>query len=251
MAKIIAVANHKGGVGKTTSCVNVGAALAKAGRSVLLVDVDPQANLTSSLTDENVVTASVYNAMKQVAEKKPAELPIIPISENLDIVPSNINLTGIDMELGGIIAREQILRRLLSPIRGKYDYIFIDCPPSLGLITINALTAADSVIITMCAETLPLRGLAMLDNMIEDIAESLNPALHVSGIIIAKYNRRKLDNAVIETIRTKYGDRVYNTFIRNNVALAEAPTFRQSVLDYAPGSNGAKDYTQLANEIDK
>ena len=245
MAKIIAVANHKGGVGKTTSCVNVGAALARAGRRVLLVDVDPQANLTSCLMDESSINVSVYDAMQGTAA-----LPIMAISDNLDIVPAHINLTRSDMEFSTKIARESILKKLLAGIRNNYDYILIDCPPSLGLVTINALTAADSVIITMCAETLPLRGLVMLDDMIADIAESINPSLHVSGIIIAKYNRRKLDNAVIEAIRGKYGDNVYPTFIRNCVALAEAPTYRKSVLDYAPTSNGAKDYIALANEID-
>lgn len=244
MARIIAIANHKGGVAKTTSCVNIAAALAKMGRRVLLVDVDPQANLTSSFTDESKIEASIYDAMKGDAA------PIMNIGDNLDLIPSHIDLAGADMVFSNKIAREQILRNILDEIKGNYDYIIIDTPPALGLVTINALTAAQSVIISICAETLPLRGLVMLDEMIGDIARSINRGLHVSGIIIAKYNRRKLDNAVIDAIREKYGDKIFKTFVRTCVAAAEAPTYRQSVLDYAPDSNAAADYMALAREID-
>lgn len=245
MAKIIAIANHKGGVAKTTSCVNIAAALAKMGRRVLLVDVDPQANLTSSFTDESKIEASIYDAMKG------APVPIMHIMENLDLIPSHIDLAGADMVFSNKIAREQILKIILDELKENYDYIIIDTPPALGLVTINALTAADSVIISICAETLPLRGLVMLDEMIGDIAQSINKGLHVSGIIIAKYNRRKLDNAVIDAIRAKYGDKIFKTYIRTGVAAAEAPTYRQSVLDYAPNSTVAEDYRALAKEIDE
>lgn len=244
MARIIAIANHKGGVAKTTSCVNIAAALAKMGRRVLLVDVDPQANLTSSFTDESKIEASIYDAMKGGAT------PIMNIGDNLDLIPSHIDLAGADMVFSNKIAREQILRNILDEIKGNYDYIIIDTPPALGLVTINALTAAHSVIISICAETLPLRGLVMLDEMIGDITRSINRGLHVSGIIIAKYNRRKLDNAVIDAIREKYGDKIFKTYVRTCVAAAEAPTYRQSVLDYAPDSNAAADYMALAREID-
>ena len=244
MARIIAIANHKGGVAKTTSCVNIAAALAKMGRRVLLVDVDPQANLTSSFTDESKIEASIYDAMKG----DPA--PIMKIGDNLDLIPSHIDLAGADMVFSNKIAREQILRNILDEIKENYDYIIIDTPPALGLVTINALTAAQSVIISICAETLPLRGLVMLDEMISDIARSINRGLHVSGIIIAKYNRRKLDKAVIDAIREKYGDKIFKTYVRTCVAAAEAPTYRQSVLDYAPDSNAAADYMALAREID-
>lgn len=244
MARIIAIANHKGGVAKTTSCVNIAAALAKMGRRVLLVDVDPQANLTSSFTDESKIEASIYDAMKG----DPA--PIMNIGDSLDLIPSHIDLAGADMVFSNKIAREQILRNILDEIKENYDYIIIDTPPALGLVTINALTAAQSVIISICAETLPLRGLVMLDEMIGDIARSINRGLHVSGIIIAKYNRRKLDNAVIDAIREKYGDKIFKTYVRTCVAAAEAPTYRQSVLDYAPDSNAAADYMALAREID-
>lgn len=244
MARIIAIANHKGGVAKTTSCVNIAAALAKMGRRILLVDVDPQANLTSSFTDESKIEASIYDAMKGDAA------PIMNIGDNLDLIPSHIDLAGADMVFSNKIAREQILRNILDEIKENYDYIIIDTPPALGLVTINALTAAQSVIISICAETLPLRGLVMLDEMIGDIARSINRGLHVSGIIIAKYNRRKLDNAVIDAIREKYGDKIFKTYVRTCVAAAEAPTYRQSVLDYAPDSNAAADYMALAREID-
>lgn len=244
MARIIAIANHKGGVAKTTSCVNIAAALAKMGRRILLVDVDPQANLTSSFTDESKIEASIYDAMKG----DPA--PIMNIGDNLDLIPSHIDLAGADMVFSNKIAREQILRNILDEIKENYDYIIIDTPPALGLVTINALTAAQSVIISICAETLPLRGLVMLDEMISDIARSINRGLHVSGIIIAKYNRRKLDKAVIDAIREKYGDKIFKTYVRTCVAAAEAPTYRQSVLEYAPDSNAAADYMALAREID-
>lgn len=244
MANIIAIANHKGGVAKTTSCVNIAAALAKMGRKVLIVDADPQANLTSSFTDESKIEVSIYDAMKGAAT------PVMHVADNLDLIPSNIDLAGADIVFGSKIAREQILKKVLDKLRSGYDYIFIDTPPSLGLVTINALTAADSVIISICAETLPLRGLVMLDEMIGDIAQSINKKLHVSGIIVAKYGRRKLDKAVIEAIRAKYGDKIYKTYVRNCVAAAEAPTYRQSVLDYAPNSTVAYDYRELAKEID-
>lgn len=234
----------QGGVAKTTSCVNIAAALAKMGRRILLVDVDPQANLTSSFTDESKIEASIYDAMKG----DPA--PIMNIGDNLDLIPSHIDLAGADMVFSNKIAREQILRNILDEIKENYDYIIIDTPPALGLVTINALTAAQSVILSICAETLPLRGLVMLDEMISDIARSINRGLHVSGIIIAKYNRRKLDKAVIDAIREKYGDKIFITYVRTCVAAAEAPTYRQSVLDYAPDSNAAADYMALAREID-
>lgn len=234
----------QGGVAKTTSCVNIAAALAKMGRRILLVDVDPQANLTSSFTDESKIEASIYDAMKG----DPA--PIMNIGDNLDLIPSHIDLAGADMVFSNKIAQEQILRNILDEIKENYDYIIIDTPPALGLVTINALTAAQSVILSICAETLPLRGLVMLDEMISDIARSINRGLHVSGIIIAKYNRRKLDKAVIDAIREKYGDKIFKTYVRTCVAAAETPTYRQSVLDYAPDSNAAADYMALAREID-
>ena len=181
---------------------------------------------------------------------KGVPVPVMHIADNLDLIPSHIDLAGADMVFSNKIAREQILRNILDDIKDAYDYIFIDTPPALGLVTINALTAAHSVIISICAETLPWRGLVMLDEMIGDIARSINRGLHVSGIIIAKYNRRKLDNAVIDAIRAKYGDKIFKTFVRTCVAAAEAPTYRQSVLDYAPDSNAAADYMALAKEID-
>lgn len=243
MAKIIAVANHKGGVAKTTSCANIGAALAKKGYKTLLVDMDAQANLTSSFMDEGLVETSVYDAMKG------AKLPIISIGENLELVPAHIDLAGADIVFSSKLAREQILKKLLARVSNDYSYILIDTPPSLGLLTINALTAAEGVIIPICAETLPLRGLVMLDEMIGDISSSINPDLHIEGIVITKYVRRKLDMTVIETLQSKYGDKVFKTYIRTCVAAAEAPTFHQSVLDYAPISTVAKDYEALAEEI--
>lgn len=244
MTKIIAIANHKGGVGKTTTTANLGAALALMGKRVLLVDIDPQQNLTSSLMDESQVEVSVYDAIKGGTP-----LPIIVVADNLHLVPADITLAGAEIELATRIARERILKTLLDEVSNNYDYILIDCPPSLGILTMNALTASTDLYLPLTGEALPLRGLAMLDDVVAEIKRTINPAIDVSGVILTRYNNRRLNNVVLDAIQERYGGRLFDTRIRENISIAEAPLAHQSIFDYAPDSNGAKDYRSLAVEV--
>lgn len=246
MTKIIAITNHKGGVGKTTTTANLGAALALLGKRVLLIDCDSQQNLTSSLMDESKVEQSIYDSMRDGAT-----LPIVPISENLDLIPADENLAFADMELTKKANAQQLLKNLLSKVSNKYDHILIDCPPSLGIITLNALTSATDLYLPLTGEALPLRGLTMLEKAVASVANTTNPNIRISGVIITRFNGRKLNKAVKSAIGGKYGDRLFDTAIRENIALAEAPAYHQSVFSYAPNSNGAADYMALANEVIK
>lgn len=248
MAHIIAFANHKGGVGKTTSVANIGAALNQKGQRVLLVDLDAQQNLTSCfLPDEKVeaLEVSVYDAL---VGKAP--LPVIPLKDGLSIVPSGIELARAEIDLSQKLAREQLLKRLLKPMAEEYDFILLDCPPSLGIITTNALTAAEALYIPLTAEALPMKGLQMLEAVVEEVKDSINPTLSLSGVFITRYNTRKsLNQIVLETIERKYGSVVFSTKIRENVAVAEAPLTQQPICDYSPRSKGAEDYENLTMEI--
>lgn len=246
MAKIIAIANNKGGVGKSTTTANLGAALALKGQRVLVVDTDPQANLTAALLDidEKPIEVSIYDAMSGSAT-----LPTHHVSPNLDIVPADIALAAAEIDLVSRRAREFVLKKLLSPVVGNYDFVLIDCAPSLGLITLNVLSMADSVLIPLTGEALPMRGLAMLDNYISDVVADLNPTLHVGGVVVTRFNNRKLNTVVLSTIAERYGDKVLKSRIRENISIAEAPLAHCSIFDYAPDSNGAKDYMELATEI--
>lgn len=244
MVKIIAVVNHKGGVGKTTTTVNLGAALSRLGKRILLVDMDSQQNLTTSLMKEEDVTKSIFDSLMQNGP-----LPIVRISEGLDLCPSELALAAAELHLQARIGRESILKKLLNRVRDDYDFIFIDCPPSLGLFTINALVAATDVFLPLTGETLPLRGIIMLDETLNDVIQNANSDLKITGVIIQRYNNRKLNNEVIEAITSKFGARVFDTKIRECIALAEAPAAHCSIFDYDSKSNGASDYMALANEV--
>lgn len=241
MAKVIAIVNHKGGVGKTTTTANLGAALARSGARVLCIDIDSQQNLTSSLMNEEEVSMSITDSLGNGAA-----LPIIEVSERLHLCPSDLDLAGVEIDL--INRERKVLKTLLSPIMPQYDYILIDCPPSLGALTVNALVAADEIYLPLTGEALPLRGIVSLENIVLK-AQRINPALSISGVIIQRFNNRRINNAVLDAIRAKYGDRLFNTKVRECIALAEAPAAHCSIFDYDPDSNGAKDYTALAREV--
>jgi len=246
MTKIVAVANHKGGVGKTTTAVNIGAGLSsgKKGKTVLLIDLDPQANLTQSLGIK-APERTVYGSLRD-------EYPLTPIkiNENLFVVPSTIDLTGAEVELSTEAGREFVLKELIEPLKKKYDYVFIDCPPSLSLLTLNALTAADEVYVPMQSEYLAMHGLSKLLDIIEKTKKRLNKSLSLGGVILTMHDARKvLHRDIAKTINTNFKDKVFDTKIRDTVALAEAPVKGLDIFRYAPKSNGAVDYANLCAEI--
>lgn len=245
--KTIAFTNQKGGVGKTTSTVNVGAGLCKQGKKVLLVDLDPQANLTYSLRmNSKRLDLSIYDVLKGSTEPQQAI-----ISHNgFDILPSSIDLSGAEMEFANEPARETLLKHKLNKIKGDYDYILIDCPPNLGLLTLNAFTAVNEIFIVLQSEYLALHGLSKLMDVINVVKERLNPEIELTGIICTLFDSRKnLNKEVVDHIKDYFGDKVFNTIIRDNVALAEAPSHHKTIFEYDPDSYGAKDYMALAKEI--
>lgn len=248
MARIIAFVNQKGGVAKTTSAINVGAGLALAGKKVLLIDLDAQGHLTFSLgVDAYELDNTVYEVFKGDADASQA---ILSIDNKYDLIPSDIRLSGLEMELSAMAGREFILKEALEAIESQYDYILLDCPPSLALITLNALTAAKEKFIPIQAEFLALHGMKQLLQVVELVRKRLNPALSLAGVITTFYDRRKLLNQQVqEKIITTFGDKSFKTMIRNNVALAEAQAFNLDIFAYKPTSNGAKDYKDLVDEI--
>ena len=244
MSKVISLSNHKGGVGKTTSTINIGAGLNRLKKKVLLIDLDPQANLSQSLGIEEP-ERTIYGALKGEYKLEPME--IIP---GLDLIPSTLDLSGAEIELSGEAGREYILKELIDPLRGSYDYILIDSPPSLGLLTINAFTASDEVYIPLQAQYLALQGLTKLMEVIAKIKSRLNKDLKVGGVFVTQYDNRKvLNRNVVETIKSHYKDQVFKTAIRDNIALAEAPTQGLDIFRYNPKSYGAEDYLSLCKEI--
>lgn len=243
MTRIIAVANHKGGVGKTTSVAAIGSILASRGKRTLLIDLDAQANLTNSFLMEEP-EQTIYNALKGEMA-----LPVIPLRENLSIVASTLDMAGAELDLSSRISREFILRKLLKPLEGQYDYILLDCPPSLGLVTINALVAAKELFIPLTAEALPSRGLAKLTNILQMVRENLNEDITLSGVIITRWEGTNLSKMVEAQLRETFGDTIYQTKVRKNVSIAEAPLYAKDVVTYAPDSNGANDYRALTDEI--
>ena len=248
MGKIISVANQKGGVGKTTTTVNLSTILAKKGKKVLLIDADPQGNATSGLGIEKELEYSVYDVIvNEIDMDKTIKNTNI---KNLKICPSNINLAGAEVELVSMISREQRLKEKLDLIKDQFDYVIIDCPPSLGLITLNTFTAADSVLIPIQCEFYALEGLGQLMNTINLVKKRLNKNLEIEGALLTMYDMRtNLSNPVVKEVSKYFGNNVYKTVIPRNVKLSEAPSYGMSIIEYDSRSKGAKSYDKLAKEF--
>ena len=250
MSKAYALANQKGGVGKTTTAINMGAYLALSGMRVLLIDIDPQANTTSSLGfDKNNLPLSIYDAL---INKVPAtEIILLTDHFCLELVPSSPALAGAEVEMVGLLAREHLLRKAIAPVVERYDYVLIDCPPSLGLLTINAFTAAtDGVIIPVQCEYLALEGLTLLIHTVNLVRDNLNPRLRIRGLLMTMYDTRtNLSRQVVQEVRKHFSDKVFDAIIPRNVRLGEAPSHGETILSYAPQSTGGSAYRTLAREL--
>ena len=249
MRKIISLANQKGGVGKTTTAINLAASLAALEKRVLIVDADPQGNASSGLgIDVRKVESTIYDCLVDGAD--PAEAIISCNIDNLEIIPSNIDLVGAEIEMLNTEKRESVLKEVLKKIPDRYDYILIDCSPSLGLLTVNALTASDSVIVPVQCEYFALEGLGKLLNTIKIIQNSLNPDLFIEGFLLTMYDSRlRLSNQVVEEVRKHFQQMVFETIIQRNIKLSEAPSFGQPALLYDAESRGAVNYLNLAREL--
>ena len=248
MGKIISVANQKGGVGKTTTTVNLSTILAKKGKKVLLIDTDPQGNATSGLGVSKDVELSVYDIL--IGDTEFDETLQETAIKNLKVCPSNISLAGAEVQLVSMMSREQRLKTKLDKIKDQYDYILIDCPPSLGLVTLNAFTASDSVLIPVQCEYFALEGLGQLLNTVNLVKKHLNKNLEIEGALLTMYDARtNLSNQVVKEVKKYFEDKVYKTVIPRNVRLSEAPSYGMPITVYDPRSKGAKAYEKLAKEL--
>ncbi len=248
MARVIAVANQKGGVGKTTTTVNLGSALAELGQRVLLVDLDPQAALTDSFEKPNPLPGSIYDLL--VDPTRDPRRVIYNVRPGLDVLPSHGDLAAADVELASVPGREYLLKEVLVPLRRGYDFIMLDCGPNLGLITVNALVASDEVLIPLLPEYLPLRGMGLLLETLRKIRGKLNPNLHILGILGTMYDGRTIHSReVLAEVRSLFGERVFDVVVKKSIRFAEAPVAKQPILEYAPRHPGAQAYRELAEVI--
>ena len=250
LGKAIAIFNQKGGVGKTTTNINLSACLAKKGCRVLLLDIDPQGNTTSGLgVSKRDMTDSMYDVLIR-DDYDPHQAIRQTMVEGMDLIPASVELAGAEVEMVQLEGRDRRLKSALRQLREDYDFLFIDCPPSLGLLTVNSLTAVDSVIIPIQCEFYALEGVSQLMSTIELVRKSMNPELEVSGVLLSMYDgRTNLALQVVREVRKYFGDKVYHTIIPKNVRLAEAPSYGLSILEYDPSSKGAKSYKALAEEF--
>ena len=249
MGRVIAVANQKGGVGKSTTAINLSACLAEKGKKVLAIDIDPQGNTTSGLgVDKNNVENTLYELLLGEAEAK--DTIVKDVVENVDLIPSNVNLSGAEIELIGVDEKEYIMKKIIDKVRRKYDYIIMDCPPSLNMLTINALTAANSVLVPIQCEYYALEGLSQLIHTIELVKERLNKKLVMEGVVFTMYDARtNLSLQVVENVKDNLQQNIYKTIIPRNVRLAEAPSYGMPINYYDKRSTGAESYRLLADEV--